>query len=176
MIRFGILAAFIVLLGVLGFGLGNDPKLIPSPLIGKPLPEFTLERVRFPELYLKRDDLIGKLSLVNVWATWCVGCREEHPLLVNIANSGKVPLYGINYKDERPAAIEWLNHQGDPYIASGFDPVGNTGLDLGVYGLPETFLVDSKGTIIYKHIGPLNEMVWREKILPLLSSSTESRS
>ena len=176
MMRYGILAAFILLLGILGFGLGNDPKLIPSPLIGKPLPEFDLPRVRFPEQHLKRADLIGKLSLVNVWATWCVGCRQEHPLLVQIANSGKVPLYGINYKDQRPAAIEWLDTRGDPYVASGYDDKGRTGLELGVYGLPETFLVDTRGTIVYKHIGPLDETIWREKFLPLLNPVAVSPS
>ena len=176
MMRFSVLAAFILLVAVLGFGLSNDPKLIPSPLIGKPIPEFDLERVRFPDQHLKHGDLLGKLSLVNVWATWCVGCRVEHPLLVKIANSGITPLYGINYKDQRPAAVEWLNRHGDPYVASGFDGDGNTGLNLGVYGLPETFLVDSQGTIIYKHIGPINETVWREKFLPLLTPQSGTRS
>lgn len=174
--RYAVLMGFAALIAVLGFGLGNNPKLIPSPLIGKPMPDFNLQRVLFPEQHLQRKDLLGKLSLVNFWATWCVGCRQEHPLLMKIAASNKVRLYGINYKDQRPAAIEWLHEHGDPYRANGYDDNGTAGLDLGVYGLPETFVVDPRGTIIYKHIGPIDEAAWREKFLPLLEVSAGTRS
>ncbi len=176
MMRFAMLAAFVVLLALLGFGLGNDPRKIPSPLIGKPMPVFDLQRVKYPDQHIKNADLLGKLTLINVWATWCVGCRQEHPLLVKIANDGKLPLYGINYKDQRPAAIEWLGQHGDPYVASGYDEQGKFGLELGVYGLPETFLVDAGGTIIFKHIGPIDETIWQEKFLPILKAKIGTQS
>jgi cytochrome c biogenesis protein CcmG/thiol:disulfide interchange protein DsbE len=161
----GILVALVVLLGV---GLGLNPRLVPSPLVGKPTPEFSLPRLRVPEETLSREDLTGKVSLFNVWATWCVGCREEHPVLVHIAEQEGLPIYGLNYKDKRPEAIQWLQRFGDPYVASGFDADGRVGIDLGVYGLPETFVVDDKGMIVYKHIGPVSVQIWQEKMLPIV--------
>lgn len=162
----------LVLLGVLvaflGVGLGLNPRLVPSPLVGKPLPEFSLAMVDAPEKKLTPDALKGQPTLLNVWATWCVGCRQEHDLLVKIATEEKWPIYGLNYKDQFKAAQDWLSRYGNPYVASGYDPEGNVGLDLGVYGLPETFILDSKGEIRHKFVGPLTETAWREELKPIL--------
>ena len=141
---------------------------MPSPLVGKPVPEFSLPRLDEPAKALTTADLRGKVSLLNVWATWCVGCRQEHPLLVDIANNSGVPIYGLNYKDQFKPALDWLSRYGNPYVTSGYDAEGRVGLDLGVYGLPETFVVDAKGQIAYKHVGPVTEAVWREKLEPLI--------
>lgn len=162
------LGVFIALVLLLGAGLGLNPRLVPSPLVGKPLPEFDLQQLRAPERSLTRKDLTGKVSLLNAWATWCVECRREHPVLVAIAQQGKVPVYGLNYKDQRPDALQWLQRLGDPYVASGFDADGRVGIDLGVYGLPETFLVDRHGTIIHKHIGPISTEIWEREFVPVI--------
>jgi cytochrome c biogenesis protein CcmG/thiol:disulfide interchange protein DsbE len=162
------LGVFIALVLLLGAGLGLNPRLVPSPLVGKPLPEFTLEELGDPARTLTRKDFTGQLSLLNAWATWCVECRREHPVLVNIAREGNIPIYGLNYKDQRPDALQWLARLGNPYVASGFDADGRVGIDLGVYGLPETFLVDHTGTIIHKHIGPISEEIWKTEFLPII--------
>jgi cytochrome c biogenesis protein CcmG/thiol:disulfide interchange protein DsbE len=162
------LGVFIALVLLLGVGLGLNPRLVPSPLVGKPLPEFTLEELADPARVLSREDLTGQLSLLNAWATWCVECRREHPVLVDIARQGNIPIYGLNYKDKRPDALQWLARLGNPYVASGFDADGRVGIDLGVYGLPETFLVDHTGTIIHKHIGPISEEIWKTEFLPII--------
>jgi cytochrome c biogenesis protein CcmG/thiol:disulfide interchange protein DsbE len=162
------LGVFIALVLLLGAGLGLNPRLVPSPLVGKPLPEFTLELLRDPQRSLTRADLTGKVSLLNAWATWCVECRREHPVLVAIAREGKVPVYGLNYKDQRPDALQWLARLGDPYVASGFDADGRVGIDLGVYGLPETFLIDTHGTIVHKHIGPISPEIWESEFVPVI--------
>ncbi len=169
MIRFLLpLGVFIALVLLLGVGLGLNPRLVPSPLVGKPLPEFALEQLREPKQFLSRNDLTGKVSLLNAWATWCVECRREHPVLVGIAREGKVPVYGLNYKDQRPEALQWLERLGDPYVASGFDADGRVGIDLGVYGLPETFLVDEHGMIVHKHIGPISREIWESQFVPVI--------
>ena len=160
------LVVFVMLIGFLHFGLYRDPREVPSPLVGKPAPEFQLPRVRAPERTLSKSDLLGKVSLINVWASWCVSCREEHPLLLRVAANQVLPIYGLNYKDARNAAVRWLDRLGAPYTASGSDQSGRVGLDLGVYGVPETFLVDKNGHIAYKHVGPLTEQAWDEEILP----------
>jgi len=162
------LGIFIALVLLLGVGLRLNPRLVPSPLVGKPVPEFSLELLHAPAEKLSRADLTGKVSLLNAWATWCVECRREHPLLVDIAKQGKVPVYGLNYKDQRPDALEWLRRLGDPYVASGFDADGRVGIDLGVYGLPETFLVDAGGMIVHKHIGPIDRQVWETEFVPII--------
>ena len=162
------LGVFVALVALLAVGLGLNPREVPSPLVGKPVPEFTLPELRDPEKSLSRADLAGRPSLLNAWATWCVECRREHPLLVEIAQSGAVPVYGLNYKDERSAALTWLERLGDPYVASGFDADGRVGIDLGVYGLPETFLVDAEGTIVHKHIGPIDRDIWEREFVPVL--------
>ena len=161
----GVFAALVALLGV---GLGLNPREVPSPLVGKPVPEFSLPQLRDAGKTVSNSDLAGRPSLLNAWATWCVECRREHPLLVEIARGGALPVYGLNYKDDRAAAIEWLERLGDPYLASGFDGDGRVGIDLGVYGLPETFLVDADGTIVHKHIGPINRDIWEREFVPVL--------
>ena len=166
--RFLPLAVFGALAVLLLVGLGLNPREVPSPLIGKPVPPFDVERLRHPGERLSAADLNGRVSLLNVWATWCVGCRQEHPLLLDIAASGEAPLIGVNYKDNRPLAVEWLQRLGDPYEASAFDPEGRVGLDLGVYGLPETFVVGPDGQIHHKHIGPLTREAWEQEILPVV--------
>jgi cytochrome c biogenesis protein CcmG/thiol:disulfide interchange protein DsbE len=169
MVRYVIpLVLFVVLVVFLAVGLSLNPRLVPSPLIGKPAPAFTLPEVQDPAKTLSRQDLLGKVSLLNVWASWCVSCRAEHPLLMEIARSGQVQVYGLNYKDQRQDALHWLQSYGDPYLASAFDENGRVGIDWGVYGTPETFVVDRKGTIRYKVIGPVTEEVWEKELLPLV--------
>ena len=162
------LGVFTALVLLLGAGLGLNPRLVPSPLVGKPLPDFAIATLRAPQQMLSHTDFSGKISLLNAWATWCVECRREHPVLVAIAGEGNVPIYGLNYKDQRPDALQWLQRLGDPYVASGFDGDGRVGLDLGVYGLPETFLVDEQGMIVHKHIGPISTEIWESDFVPVI--------
>lgn len=154
----------------LGIGLQRDPRLVLLPLIGKPAPQFSLGTLGAPEKPVQRDDLLGRAYLLNVWASWCAQCREEHPLLLELGKAGQVNLIGLNYHDELEAGRQWLSERGDPYRMTLFDPQGKLGLDLGVYGVPETFLIDAKGVIRYKHIGPLNQDVLSRDILPLLAN------
>lgn len=162
------LALFVVLLGFLAVGLDLDPREVPSPLIGKPAPAFELARLDDPARSIGKNDLAGKVWMLNVWASWCVACREEHPLLVDFARRGIVPVYGLNYKDERGNALAWLSRMGDPYLVSLSDTDGRVGIDFGVYGVPETFVIDKQGIVRFKHIGPVTPEVLREKIEPLI--------
>lgn len=162
------LAVFLVVLGFLAVGLKLNPGEVPSPLIGKPAPEFRLARLDDESVKIGRDDLLGKVWMLNVWASWCAPCREEHPLVLDIARRGLVPVYGLNYKDSRPAAIGWLTRLGNPYQATLFDADGRVGIDFGVYGVPETFIIDRQGVVRLKHVGPLTPDVVRERIEPLL--------
>ena len=162
------LAAFLALAVVLAVGLKLDPREVPSPLIDKPAPKFTLQRLDDGAKTIRLDDLRGKVWVLNVWASWCVACREEHPLLVEFAKKRVVPLYGLNYKDKRDDAKAWLARFGNPYDASLFDDEGRVGIDFGVYGVPETFVIDQNGVIRLKHIGPLTPDVLATKIEPLL--------
>ena len=162
------LALFIVLLGFLGVGLKLDPREVPSPLIGKPAPAFTLPRLDAPDQTVKRDDLLGKVWMLNVWASWCAPCREEHPLLVAFARRKLAPVYGLNYKDTRAAGAGFLAQLGNPYEASLFDGDGRVGIDFGVYGVPETFVIDKQGVVRFKHVGPLTPDVLEKKVEPLL--------
>jgi len=163
------LAIFIVLAVFLYRGLSLDPKVVPSPLVGKPMPAFTLTRLKDPDASISDADLRGKVSILNVWATWCVSCRAEHEMLLVLAEKGKTGIYGLNYKDERAPAQQWLRQLGDPYVANAFDDTGRVGIDWGVYGAPETFIIDKHGIIRHKHIGPLTEESLNEEILPLLA-------
>ena len=158
----------LVLLYFLRAGLSLNPKEVPSPLIGKPAPEFSLPRLDQPEQRISRADMVGQVWVLNVWASWCVACRQEHPLLVQYAKQSKVPIYGLNYKDERAAGMKWLADFGNPYAASISDRDGRVGIDFGVYGVPETFVIDREGIIRYKQIGPLTPEVLRNTIEPLL--------
>jgi len=162
------LAAFLALAVVLAVGLKLDPREVPSPLIDKPAPKFALPRLDDAQKTIGLDDLRGKVWVLNVWASWCVACREEHPLLVEFAKKRVVPLYGLNYKDKREDATAWLARFGNPYEASLHDFDGRVGIDFGVYGVPETFVIDQNGVIRMKHIGPLTPQVLETKIAPLL--------
>lgn len=169
MIRYLVpLVGFLVLVGLLAVGLGRDPHLVPSPLIGRPAPDFVLPELRDTERTLTREDLLGQVALLNVWATWCVSCRAEHAVLMAIARQGDLPIYGLNYKDERNAAVRWLDELGDPYVVNLYDPKGRLGLDLGVYGTPESFVLDRTGVIAHKHVGPITPAVWQAEIRPLI--------
>ncbi len=156
-------AALIVFL-VLGL-LHGDPRALPSPFIGKPAPRFELPTLKNPEVTIGSQHLDGDYAVVNVWATWCVMCKHEHRFLMDLAAKKEVPVYGINWRDSRPDAIEWLDELGDPYIASAYDADGRVGMDWGVYGAPETFLVDPEGTVIYKHLGPLDDDIWQREFV-----------
>ena len=162
------LAIFIVLVAFLYRGLSLDPKRVPSPLVGKPMPEFSLPRLQDPAATLSDTDLKGKVTILNIWATWCVSCRAEHEVLLLLAKSSKVDIYGLNYKDDRAQAQQWLLRLGDPYVANAFDADGRTGIDWGVYGAPETFIMDRQGIVRHKHIGPLTVDILNEQILPLI--------
>jgi len=160
------IALFVVLGGLLAYGLKLDPRKIPSPLIDKPLPAFALPVLSDPKRIVGPNDLRGRVYLLNVWASWCVACRQEHPLLNELAKSGEVTIIGLNYKDERNDALAWLGALGNPYEMSLADRDGRVGIELGVYGVPETFLIDAAGMIRYKHIGPLTAEALRTIVLP----------
>jgi cytochrome c biogenesis protein CcmG, thiol:disulfide interchange protein DsbE len=162
------LIVFAGLVIFLGIGLTLDPREVPSPFIGKPAPAFSLPQVADAGKSLGSNDLKGQVSLVNVWASWCVSCRQEHPILVELAQQNIVPVYGLNYKDEREAALGWLNQFGNPYSASAFDADGKVGIDWGVYGVPETFVIDKQGVIRYKQTGPITRDALNKTLLPLV--------
>jgi cytochrome c biogenesis protein CcmG/thiol:disulfide interchange protein DsbE len=158
---------FVVLVGFLLVGLRRDPHEVPSPLINKSAPDFQLPRLQQATATFSAKEMRGKVWLLNFWGTWCVACREEHPLLVQYAKTGVVPIYGVDYKDERAAALQWLDEFGNPYTLTAFDVDGRVSIDYGVYGAPESYLIDRNGVIRFKQIGPITEDVWQNKILPL---------
>jgi len=162
------LAVFLVLVGFLAVGLKLDPHQVPSPLIGKPAPTFKLPRLDDPAQALSRDAMLGKPWILNVWASWCGPCRDEHPAVVAFARTKQVPLVGLNYKDARSDALAWLKELGNPYDVSLSDLDGRVGIDFGVYGVPETFVIDKSGVIRFKHIGALTPEVLNTKVAPLL--------
>jgi cytochrome c biogenesis protein CcmG, thiol:disulfide interchange protein DsbE len=162
LIVFGALAA------VLGVGLTLKPREVPSPLIGKPAPAFLLAQLHAPARRFGAAEMKGQVWLLNVWASWCVPCREEHPLLVTLARERRVAIVGLNYKDDPRNAQEWLMRLGNPYQVSIVDRDGSVGIDYGVYGVPETFLIDQAGIVRFKHIGPLTQEVWVRTLLPLI--------
>ncbi len=162
--------AFVVLAAFLYNGLGRNVGELPSPLIGKPAPQFSLEALHDPTRTFSRDDLRGRVSLVNVWGTWCPECQTEHPVLMRIAASG-VPIYSINWKDDDALAKRWLVQFGDPYVVTGADRDGRAAIEWGVYGAPETFVVDAAGIVRHKHVGPISEEIWRMQILPAVQSA-----
>ncbi len=162
------LAIFIVLAIFLGRGLSLDPKDIPSPLIDKPAPVFSLSQLDKPSETISTEKMLGQVWILNVWASWCVACRDEHPVLVEFSKTGVVPIYGLNYKDKREPALAWLGQLGNPYTASIFDENGRVGIDFGVYGVPETFVIDKQGVVRYKKTGPVTQETIQTKILPLV--------
>ena len=168
------LGLFLVLGGFLLRGLQLDPQAMPSALIDQPFPEFSLPILGRAEI-VDRAAVTGEVALFNVWATWCVSCRVEHPYLTQLAGQG-VPIYGINLKDVDSQALQWLQELGDPYRLSIVDAEGSLGLDLGVYGAPETYVVDARGVIRYRHVGVVNERVWREILQPIIDELERERS
>ncbi len=162
------LAAFVVLAVLLGVGLKLNPREVPSPFIGKAAPAFSLPLLADATRQLAPSDMQGRVWVLNVWASWCAPCREEHPLLVAAAREQQVALVGLNYKDDPRNAQEWLRKLGDPYIATAVDRDGRVGIDYGVYGVPETFVIDKAGIVRFKHVGPLTQQVWTRDVLPLV--------
>ncbi len=162
------LAVFAVMLVFLGVGLTLDPREVPSPLINKPAPAFQLPQLHEPDKSFAQKDMLGKVWMLNVWASWCVACREEHRTILELARSGAVPVFGLNYKDERSDGLAWLSRFGNPYQLSAYDRDGRIGIDYGVYGVPESYIIDKAGVIRYKRIGAVTPEIVRDKILPLV--------
>lgn len=163
------LALFLALVALLFYGLGTDPRKVPSPLIGKPAPEFVLPVLGEPQRSVSNEALLGQVSLVNVWASWCVSCRAEHAELMRLSREEKdIQIFGLNWKDEAPDALRMLRQTGDPYVVSAYDPDNQVGIHFGVYGAPETFVIDRQGIIRHKHIGPIDRRAWEETLRPLV--------
>jgi cytochrome c biogenesis protein CcmG, thiol:disulfide interchange protein DsbE len=171
LLRFGLpLGVFLALVVLLAVGLNLNPREVPSPLIDKPAPAFELPQLHAPERTFSPQSMKGQVWILNVWASWCVACREEHAVLVDLAKSGVVPILGLNYKDRRDDALGWLKRFGDPYRISLVDLNGKVGIDYGVYGVPETYVIDKQGVIRYKRIGPVTPEILQTKILPLVKN------
>ncbi len=169
LLRFGIpLAIFVALVAFFAVGLMRDPREVPSPFIGKPAPAFKLAQLHDESRTFSPEDMKGQVWLLNVWASWCTACRVEHPLLVEMARNKVVPIVGLNYKDRREDGLPWLKKLGDPYLLSAYDLEGRVGIDYGVYGVPETFVIDKQGVIRYKQIGPVTPEALEKKIMPLI--------
>ncbi|HEU4655494.1 MAG TPA: DsbE family thiol:disulfide interchange protein [Steroidobacteraceae bacterium] len=168
-------AIFAALIAFFYIGLGKDKSELPSPLIGKPAPTFELPQVDDASKTIGTAELKGKPYVLNVWGTWCIACRQEHPVLLQIAQRREIPLIGLDWKDERAKAQRWLKQLGNPYSAVAFDDVGKVAIDWGVYGAPETFLVDASGTILYKHVGPMTLDVWQDEFLKRVPAVGASR-
>jgi len=161
------LGIFLVLIAFLAIGLNRDPREVPSPLINKPAPAFSLPQLKDPSKTFSAEDMRGKVWLLNVWASWCISCRDEHPFLFEYAKTGAVPIYGLNYRDKRDDALAWLSELGDPYVLSVSDTDARVGINYGVYGAPESYLIDRNGVIRFKQIGPITPDVWEKTIVPL---------
>ena len=167
MLRFLVpFALFVALIVFFAIGLNRDPHEIPSPLINQQAPAFNLQQLQTPAKQFSPADMRGQVWLFNVWASWCVSCRDEHPVLVELAKRNLVPIVGLNYKDQRPDALQWLAQFGNPYVLSVTDFDGRIGIDYGVYGVPETYVIDKQGVIRMKHIGPVTPQILQDKILP----------
>ena len=171
LIPFGL---FIVVVGFLAVGLTLNPRELPSPLVGKMAPEFSLPQLHDQEKVISSNDLKGQVWLLNFWASWCGGCKDEHPVLIRLAQSGAVPIYGMDYKDERREALAWLKEWGNPYSIVAVDQLGRVGINFGVYGVPETYVIDKAGVIRYKQIGPLTADALKQTILPLVRELQQS--
>lgn len=170
------LLIFVCIVVVLFRGLSLDSRRIPSALLDKPAPVFHIPKLLHPTQNFSNKDFIGHISLLNVWASWCASCHEEHHMLMTIARSGQVALYGLDYKDQRADAVAWINRLGNPYAAIGEDLNGRVGMDFGVYGTPETFVIDANGMIRYKWIGPITENAWQKKLLPLIQQLQQTEA
>jgi len=168
------LVLFIVLVVFLAIGLNRDPHEVPSPLINKSAPAFEVSQLSEPNKSFSPASMKGQVWILNVWASWCVACREEHPVLVELANSKMAPIIGLDYKDKREDALAMLTRQGNPYVLSAFDANGRVGIDYGVYGVPETYVIDKTGIIRFKHIGPITMDLLNRKIYPLIGELQKS--
>jgi cytochrome c biogenesis protein CcmG/thiol:disulfide interchange protein DsbE len=162
------LIIFAVIAGLLFNGLWHDPREILSPLIDKPAPDFRVESIEDPARMVDRKDMLGKVWILNAWASWCVACREEHPVLVDFARTRTIPVVGLNYRDTRADGMRWLAQFGNPYATSAYDEAGRVGMDYGVNAVPETFLIDKQGIVRYKHIGPVTPDLIQDTLLPLI--------
>ena len=169
MTRAWIVPVFAALVALLAFGLTLDPREVPSPLIGKPAPPFELSLLAAPEKRFSEKDMLGQVWILNVWASWCAPCLAEHPVVRELARETAVPVIGLNYKDAREDALAWLRRNGDPFRLVAYDGDGRIGIDYGVYGVPETYVIDRRGVIRYKQIGPLTADVVRRVVAPLLA-------
>lgn len=170
------LVVFVVIAAFLAVGLTRDPSRVPSPLIGKPVPDFSLPRLEAGTGSIGPGQLRGEVYLLNVWATWCTGCRKEHGVLMEAASREGIRILGLDYKDERGAALQWLDERGNPYFASAYDPDGRVGIDLGVYGVPETYVIDARGIVRHKVIGPMSREALNETIVPMVRRLQEQAS
>jgi cytochrome c biogenesis protein CcmG, thiol:disulfide interchange protein DsbE len=165
---------FAVLIPILIVGLSKDPRALPSTFLGKPAPQFTLPELRDPTRQVSNESFGGQIVLVNFWATWCIGCRQEHGFLMQLAANKVIPIFGINWRDDKNDAINWLQELGDPYVVSAYDGENHTGIDWGVYAAPETFLLDATGTVIFKFLGPLSPSVWEQEFAPRIVAANEA--
>ena len=164
---------FAVLVGFLYYGLGRDKQTLPSPLIGKAAPVFELPQLEDPSKTFSNRELAGKPYVLNIWGSWCIGCRQEHGALMEIARRGEVPIIGLDWNDDRDQALQWLRQLGNPYSANAFDGEGRVAIDWGAYGAPETFLVDAKGTVVKKQTGPITMEIWEQEFVPLLQKAAQ---
>jgi cytochrome c biogenesis protein CcmG/thiol:disulfide interchange protein DsbE len=163
-----VIGIFAALVGLLAVGLTLKPREVPSPLIGKPAPAFELPLLAQPDKTFSQKEMLGKVWILNVWASWCAPCIAEHPVVSELAKAGPAPVVGLNYKDAREDALPWLKRHGDPFYLTVSDVAGRIGIDYGVYGVPETYVIDRRGVIRFKHIGPLTREVAQNRVLPLL--------
>jgi cytochrome c biogenesis protein CcmG/thiol:disulfide interchange protein DsbE len=167
------LVAVVIMIPIMILGLQSDPSKLPSQYIGKPAPEFSLPTLMDPSKTFSTADWKGQISLVNIWATWCGGCRTEHGFLMELARTNTIPIYAIDWRDKRPEALNFMNQLGNPYVASGFDEDGRVGIDWGAYGAPETFLIDADGIVVYRFTGPLNRALWEQEFVPRIAELQE---
>jgi cytochrome c biogenesis protein CcmG/thiol:disulfide interchange protein DsbE len=164
-------ATLAVLLWFFARGLDRDPRIIDSPLVGRAMPSFKVADLSRPGEYLTEETLKGRYVLLNIWGTWCAQCFEEHGFLLELRKSGAIPIYGLNWKDDRESAMGWLRKLGNPYQEVGFDDSGNVAIEWGVYGAPETFLVSPDGIVLHKHIGPMTADVWQRGFIPRIRAT-----
>ena len=163
-----VVAIFLALVALLAAGLRLNPREVPSPLIGKPAPPFELPLLGAPDKSFSQKDMLGKVWILNVWASWCAPCLVEHPVITQLSKAGPAPVVGLNYKDAREDALPWLKRNGDPFYVSVYDGAGRIAIDYGVYGVPETYVIDRRGVIRYKHIGPLTRDIAQKEVEPLV--------
>lgn len=165
------IVVFAIMIPIFIIGLGRNKSELPSPLISAQAPTFTLPSLQDENVFVGSESYKGKVALVNVWATWCAACRTEHPYLMELARRGDVPIFGLNWRDQRKPALDWLAQLGDPYFEIAYDEDGRVGIDWGVYGAPETFLIGTDGTVLFKYISPMNERVWQQEFLPRIQAA-----